>query len=67
MPNNRVVIDTKPSNTLVLDTKPKMVVVAGETVVYTEERYLLLGMPIPFAGAFHLTYPVQGTITGQRS
>lgn len=66
MPRNIRVIDIKPKNNSVIDQKPKMNAVQGETVAYTEIVVLLAGMPIPFGGAFHTTYPTAITVQQNR-
>ena len=56
-PKLKAVEDVKSSFGVVLDTKSKNLKPMNEEVAYLDSRTLLANMPIPFGGAFHLTYP----------
>ena len=66
-PKLKAVEDVKSSFGVVLDTKSKNLKPMGEEVAYLESRTLLASMPIPFGGAFHLTYPTAITVQAVRS
>lgn len=65
-PQNQLINNPRPANGAVLNINPNNQLLQSPNVIYTENRTILKGQPLPWGLNWLITYPIQLTFTGVR-